>query len=143
MGGIMKKLFNNPMFTIVIVVLSIALIIKILWLTVDIIWLEDNEINDKKNLNNTTIKYYRVTLAKNKNNQVAESGDIKMFKLLGFYKTDDILLVAVEKNSKSIILQKGDDISGYELVGVSDKEAVFRKNDKEYRLKFLTSKGGI
>ncbi|MEJ2497388.1 MAG: hypothetical protein P8Y43_07950 [Sulfurovaceae bacterium] len=72
-----------------------------------------------------------------------ESGDIKMFKLLGFYKTDDILLVAVEKNSKSIILQKGGDISGYELVGVSDKEAVFRKNDKEYRLKFLTSKGGI
>lgn len=143
MGGIMKKLFNNPIFKIAIVVLFIALIVKILWLIVDIIWLEDNGVNSKKNLNNTTIKYYRVALAKDKNNQVDENDDIKIFKLLGFYKTDDILLVIVEKNSKSTILQKGDDISGYELVEVSNKEVVFRKNDQEYRLKFLTSKGGI
>ena len=139
----MKKLFNNPSFKTLMIVLFIALIIKILWLVVDIIWLEDSGVNDKRNLVNTNIKYYKVALAKDKNTQVDTGSDIKMFKLLGFYKTNDLLFVVIEKNSKSIILQKGDNIDGYELSDVSDKEAVFKRNDQEYRLKFLTSKSGV
>lgn len=139
----MKKLFNNPSFKLLIIILFIALIIKILWLVVDIIWLEDSGVNDKRNLVNTNIKYYKVALAKDKNTQVDTGGDIKMFKLLGFYKTNDLLFVVIEKNSKSVILQKGDNIDGYELNDVSDKEAIFKRNDQEYRLKFLTSKSGV
>jgi len=140
----MKNLSENKLFTTLLYLLSIALIAKLIWLGISIVFLpkegvEHIEVSKLKPL------YYRTKLARKvkvvkKPKKVIkkapqEINSMRGMRLLGIYNSGDIIVVTIKKGTKTYVIEKGENIDGFVLTSAIDDYAIFTKNGKEFKLK--------
>jgi len=138
----MKNFSDNKIFSTFLYLLTIIVIAKVIWLVVSIMFLptegkEHIEVTRAKNL------YYRTKLA-NKLKEIKTPtkivkkaptiGTMKGIKLLALYNSKEVLVVTVEKNKKTKVLSKGEDIDGFKLSSGGSDYAIFKKGGKEFKL---------
>jgi len=146
--GTMKQIINSKHLSTLIFILSIIVTIKLIWIVISILFLPNSgeeflEANKAKKL------YYRVRLT-NESNVIApvktaqpiksQVSSMRGYKLLGLYNSIEKLVVTVEKGRKTTILEKGDNIEGFELIGAGTTYATFKKNGEEFKLSLMNIK---
>ncbi len=139
--GSMKNLFKPEMLKVLVGVLTFALILKLLWFVVQIVWLSPVDIDQAEDQSSKAL-YYRVKLTPNNiaaPQKVTKpvkkiAGSIKEIKLLAIYNASDIAVVTVEYRSKPKVLGTGDVINGFTLEGAGKNFAMFSKDDKNYKV---------
>jgi len=138
----MKNFLNNKIFSTFLYLLTIVVIAKLVWFVISLMFLptegkEHIEVTRAKNL------YYRTKLAKKqkeipKPKKVVKKaptiGTMRGIKLLALYNSKEILVVTVEKNRKTKVLSKGEDIDGFKLTSAGSDYAIFKKGGKEFKL---------
>ncbi len=136
-GGIMKQLFSQNLIKNLILILATMLIIKIIWVAVEVTLLPPRGVEYVKDSDIKSL-YYRTKFASNRatKKRVTKQpkSDISSFKLLAIYHSKDIVVVTISKAGKSSVLSKGDPIDGYVLDDATAKVAIFLRNGKRYRL---------
>jgi len=139
----MKLLFNSKFISTLILIFSVALIIKIGWFIVEITWLNTKGVEYTKP-SEVKALYYRTRFASQQLSQpkptptiVADT--IKSIKLLAIYRSDKKVVITVSKKGKTFVLIKGDEIDGYILDGATNKEALFVRDEKLYRVELSQS----
>ena len=140
--GSMKNLFKPEMLKVLIGILTFLLIIKLLWLVVQIVWLSPFDIDQEEDQGSKAL-YYRVKLTPNNiaapqkipsKNPTKIVGSIKEIKLLAIYNASDVTVVTVEYRKKSKVLGRGDVINGFTLEGAGSNFAMFSRDDKNYKV---------
>jgi len=138
----MKPLFNPKVIQKVISVLILIVVIKAIWLTVQLLWLPAIGIDHVEEKSNKTL-YYRVKLTENgigtsvvtKKERVKKPlGNIKDIKLMAIYSSSDITVITVQYKSKTQVLAQGESINGFVLEGAGSDFARFSKHGKDYEV---------
>ncbi|NOZ90630.1 MAG: hypothetical protein GXO60_05010 [Epsilonproteobacteria bacterium] len=142
----MKNISNSKIFTIFIYLLTIAVIAKLIWFIISLLFLPKNGI---EHIETTKVKplYYRIKLA-NQSKKIKPTvikttpivGTMRGIKLLALYNSKETLVVTVEKNNKTKVLSKGEDIDGFKLTSAGVDYAIFTKGNKEFKLMIDKSK---
>ena len=143
----MKHITNSRLFSTTLFILTIMVVTKIIWLVVAIFFLpkEGVEYNEKSRLKPL---YYPIKLA-NSAPKVATQptkrpiktvGSMSGYNLVALYNASDALVVTVEKNRKTKVLAKGENIDGFILDSAGSNYAIFTKGDKEFKLILKGSK---
>ncbi len=147
----MKHLFNPQIFKSILALLALALFVKILWFSVQMLWLPSSGIDQMAEKGAKPL-YYRVKLTPNqaaaptvkKPTQAPvkhAAGSIKDIKLLAIYNASDITVVTIEHKSKTKVLSRGDEVNGFVLQGAGINFATFSKKSRTYKVMLLASKG--
>jgi general secretion pathway protein C len=143
----MKQIISPKLFSTLIFFLSIVLLVKIVWLTLSLMFLPDSgeEFNPKVK---TKALYYRVRLSNDaptiapivpkKPKKMVNS--MRGIKLIALYNASDTLVITVEKNRKTFVLSKGDKIDNFVLKSAGSDYALFTKGSKEFRLTLNATK---
>jgi len=147
----MKNLSDNRLFKTLIFLLTIVVIAKAIWLAISILFLPKEGIEHSK-VEKIKPLYYRTKLARKpkkvKKPKVIKRrppppvvNSMKGIKLLGIYSSSDIIIVTVQKGSKTKTLEKSkdkaEDIDGFVLTSAGRNYAIFRKNGKEFKLEMI------
>jgi len=137
----MKNFSDNKIFSTFLYLLTIIVIAKVIWFVVSLMFLPTE---GKEHIEVTKIRnlYYRTKLANKlkaiKTVKVVKKaptiGTMKGIKLLALYNSKEILVVTVEKNKKTKVLSKGEDIDGFKLSSAGSDYAIFKKGEKEFKL---------
>lgn len=139
-GGSMKNLFKPEMVKSFIIVLTLLLVIKLLWLVVQITLLTAVDIDQEKDKSSASL-YYRLKLTNkapapqkviSKPTKIV--GSIKEITLLAIYNASDISVVTVLYKQKSKVLSTGDVLNGFTLEGAGGNFAMFSKDSKNYKV---------
>jgi general secretion pathway protein C len=145
MGGIMRQNSKKSNMKLFLIPLIIFVLIKALWVVVEVLWLPSSGIDYIDNQNIKPL-YYRVRVDKPKIKKVTKAkikkpvSSIKDIKLLAIYlSSDDVVITAVYKG-RSKILAIGDKINGFTLVGAESTYAILSKNNKNYKIELPKSK---
>ena len=143
----MKQIISPKLFSSLIFFLSIVLLVKLVWLTLSLMFLPNvgEEFNPKVK---TKALYYRVRLSNDaeviapiiKERPKKQVHSMRGIKLIALYNASDALVVTVEKNRKTSVLSRGDEIDGFRLKSAGSVYAMFTKNRKEFKLTLSTTK---
>jgi len=142
MDGIMKKnsKFSISIFLIPLVVFAV---LKIIWVSVETFVLPHSGIN---HVSDDSVKplFYRVKLVKQEYIKPAVTkkpkkpvASIKDIKLIGIYSSPSVVVVTVLYKNKTKVLSKGDKINGFVLIGGTNDYALFKKNNKHYKVDLI------
>jgi len=138
----MKNFSNSKIFSTFLYLLTIVVIAKIIWFVVSLMFLPTE---GKEHIEITRIKnlYYRTKLA-NKQKEIPKPKKVvkkaptintmRGIKLLALYNSKEVLVVTVEKNRKTKVLSRGEDIDGFKLTSAGSDYAIFTKGGKEFKL---------
>jgi general secretion pathway protein C len=145
----MKNFSNSRLLSSLIFFLIVGVIAKVIWLAVSMIFLpksgvEHIEVSTAKAL------FYRAKLA-NKSKEIKVKtevkapvspviGTMKGIELIALYNSSDALVVTVEKAKKTKVLSKGEDIDKFVLSSAGPDYAIFKKNNKDFKLILKGSK---
>ena len=138
----MKQIINSKLFSTLIFFLSIMVLVKVIWLTISLLFLPSSG-EEHTQESKAKALYYRVKLTNESaaiapvaNNQPKTSvvSSMRGFKLLALYNSSDKLVVTVAKGSKTTILAKGEKVDGFTLSSAGMNYAIFTKGGKEFRL---------
>ena len=141
----MKHLFKSKLFKKLFTVLILFTLVKLLWFTVELIWLSPTGIGHADEVANKSL-YYRVKLTPNeapaptKKLPTKTTSGIKDITLLGIYNSEDTTVVTVEYKRKTKVLARGEEINGFVLEGAGSNFATFSKNAKTYRVDLFKRK---
>jgi len=143
----MKHLFKSQMFKSILAVLIILLVVKIMWMIVQMVWLPSEGVEQKEKVGGKSL-YYRVKLTPNESSApepvtekpVQIAGSIKDIRLIAIYNASDITVVTIEYKRKSKILERGDVINDFTLIGGGSTYATFSKEGKTYQVDLQKSK---
>jgi len=141
----MKHLFNSRTLRWIVVLLVVVLVVKLIWLAVEIKVLPASGVNQTEEVGGKSL-YYRVSLSSNnapvprKTIKKVPVNSIKDIELLAIYNAEDSTVVTVVYKGKSKVLGRGEEINGFVLEGAGNTYAIFGKNGKSYRLDLLTKK---
>jgi general secretion pathway protein C len=142
----MKQIISPKLFSRLIFILSIVVGVKLLWLTVSLLFLPTTgeKYEDKQKAKPL---YYRVKLSsranviapisavsRNSKKQSMRNSSMRGIKLIALYRASDALVVTVTKGKRSTVLGKGEKIDGFELFSAGANYAVFTKGGKEFKL---------
>jgi general secretion pathway protein C len=143
----MKQIISPKLFSSLIFFLSIILLVKIIWITVSLMFLPNSgeEFNPKVK---TKALYYRVRLSNDsaviapiiKKRPKKQLSSMRGIKLIALYNASDTLVVTVEKSRKTSVLSKGEEIDGFVLKSAGSDYALFTKNTKEFKLTLSATK---
>ena len=142
MDGIMKK---NSKFSISILLIPLVVfaLVKIIWVSVETFVLPHSGIN---HVSDDSVKplFYRVKLVKQEYIKPAVTkkpkkpvASIKDIKLIGIYSSPSVVVVTVVYKNKTKVLSKGDKINGFVLTGGTNDYALFKKNNKHYKVDLI------
>jgi general secretion pathway protein C len=143
----MKQIINDKHFSTIIFLLSIAVLVKLIWLAISWFFLP-NSGEEYVQEGRAKALYYRVKLT-NASAEIAPIkggkkapvvSSMKGIKLLALYNASDALVVTVSKGSKTTVLGKGEKIDGFTLTSAGPNYAIFTKAEKEFKLSLLTIK---
>jgi len=143
----MKPLFNPKMMKWALLLLGVTLLVKLLWLAVEMTILPTVGINQIEEVGGKPL-YYRVNLSKNKvpvptkAKRKSSMGSIKDIKLLAIYNALDTTVVTVVYRHKTKVLARGEEINGFTLEGAGRAYATFSKQGKNYRVELIKGKKG-
>ncbi len=148
----MKNFLSNKFLKTLLYIFSIIVIVKLIWTVVAFLFLPTSGVEHIKDAKLKPL-YYRIKLAKKLPHQkVAPTKVVKVvkkappivtmrgIKLLAIYSSKNVLVVTVSKNRKSKVLSKGEDIDGFKLVSGGKDYAIFKKNNREFKLSLKGSK---
>jgi general secretion pathway protein C len=145
----MKQLISPKLFSTLIFFLSIIVVVKIIWTVVSHLYLP-NSSEEFAQSNKAKALYYRVKLTNDASiiapitikrpPPVKVIPSMRGIKLLALYNSKDTLVITVEKNRKTSILGKGDNIDGFVLDSATADHAIFKKLGKEFTLSLSNSK---
>ena len=142
----MKHLFKSQMFKNILAVLVILLVVKIMWMAIQMLWLPSEGVEKKERVGSKSL-YYRVKLTPNEAavpKAVTETpviaGSIKDIRLIAVYNASDTTVVTIEYKKKSKILGRGDAVNGFTLIGGGSTYATFSKESKTYQVDLMKSK---
>jgi general secretion pathway protein C len=144
----MKNLFKPEMLKVVIGVLTFLLVVKLVWVVVQVTWLSALDIDEVEDQSSKAL-YYRVKLTpsnvaapKKVVSKVSKkiSGSIKEIKLLAIYNASDISVITVEYRNKSKVLGTGDIIHGFTLEGAGNNFAMFSRDNQNYKVTLSKNK---
>ena len=143
----MKQIISPKLFSTLIFFLSIVLLVKIIWITLSLMFLPDSgeEFNPKVK---PKALYYRVRLSNDapniapivKKRPKKTVNSMRGIKLIALYNASDTLVITVEKSRKTSVLSKGDKIDGFVLKSAGSDYALFTKNTKEFKLTLNATK---
>ncbi len=141
----MRALSNPHTINRLIGLLLVLLLVKLLWLVVEIAFMPVAGVNHAQNKEAKPL-YYRIKLTPGSSiapppkpkKQIA--GNIRDIKLLGIYRSPSQTVVTVSYKGKSKVLAKGEAINGFILDGAGSSYALFTKEGKTYRLDMLEKK---
>ena len=140
---------NAKIFSAVIALLSLFVIIKLAWVTVEYLYLPEKGINLDQGSAKKTLHYrYKfasdVALPEIKRattkKPAKRAPSISSLKLVGIYSGKNNSIVTLIKGSKSHIISTGEAVDGFVLKSASAIEAYFEKSGKEYTLKLFEDK---
>ncbi|RLA72114.1 MAG: hypothetical protein DRG30_07715 [Epsilonproteobacteria bacterium] len=140
----MKRLFKPENIKMLIIILSLMLLVKLGWFVVEMTFLSAQGVDYQKPSKAKAL-YYRTKFAtqKLKQRHVVKAkplSDISSLKLLALYRSSDRIVITVSKKDKTYVLVRGGkrgEIDGYVLNDATDKEAIFLRGGKSYRLRLL------
>ncbi|SFV56939.1 General secretion pathway protein C [hydrothermal vent metagenome] len=138
----MKHLFKPQIIKWVIVLFVLILVVKLMWLAVEVIYLPVSGINQAQDIEGKSL-YYRVNLSPNKASSPKQTiqkmpvGNIKDIELLALYNAPNMTVVTVQYKGKTKVLSEGDNINGFVLEGAGSNYATFSKGSKMYRLNLI------
>jgi len=142
----MKHLFKSKTFKNILSILVIFLLVKLIWVAVQIIWLPSNGVYHKDKVGGKSL-YYRVKLTPNESlvpvkpsQPVKIAGSIKDITLQAVYNASDTTVITIVYKRKTQILGRGDVVNGFVLEGGGSNYASFSKDSKIYRVDLITSK---
>jgi len=144
--GTMKQIINPKLFSTFIFFLSIILIVKVIWLSISLMFLPT--VGEKyEQGNKLKALYYRVKLTNDaeiiapvtrKKPRKIVQASMKGMKLLALYNSKETLVVTVEKNKKTTVLARGESIENFTLISAGANYAIFKKAEKEFTLNLNT-----
>ncbi len=146
--GTMKKLINSKHLSTLIFILSIMVIVKIIWITISILFLPATG-EEYKEPNRVKKLYYRVRLTneskviipiKPVKKSTTQVSSMRGYKLLGLYNSKEMIVVTVEKGRKTTVLTKGEEINGFVLISAGKDYAIFKKSGEEFKLSLASAK---
>jgi general secretion pathway protein C len=143
----MKPLSDPKTMKWILVVLGVILLVKLLWLAVEMTVLPTVGINQVEEVGGKPL-YYRVNLSKNKvlvpkkEKRRSPVGSIKDIKLLAIYNAEDVTVVTVVYKHKSKVLARGETINGFRLDGAGSTYAIFSKQGKRYQVELIKGEQG-
>ncbi|BAF70990.1 PDZ domain-containing protein [Sulfurovum sp. NBC37-1] len=143
----MKHLFNPRTLKWLLTLLIAILVVKLVWLAVEMKLLPTAGINQTEEVGGKSL-YYRVDLSPNKApapkkvEKRAPMGSIKDIELLAVYNAPDTTVVTVMYKRKTKVLGRGGEINGFTLEGAGSTYATFSKNGKTYRVDLIKGKKG-
>ncbi|MEA2047187.1 MAG: PDZ domain-containing protein [Campylobacterota bacterium] len=144
----MKHLFKPEVIKWLWTVLLVWFVIKVLWFLVEVLWLPTKGMTHIEEKGGKAL-YYRVKLSQSKapapviKKQVPQTtAKIKDIKLLAIYHALDVTVITVEYKGKTKVLGRGDEINGFILESAGHNYALFRKNDKKYKVSLIISTKG-
>lgn len=138
----MKHLFKSETMKKLIVLSIVLVVIKALWVMVEVLWLPASGVDHLAEKGNKAL-YYRVKLTPNeapapaikkKETKLKPAGSIKDIKLLAIYNASDTTVITIQHKSKTKVLAKGEDINGFVLEGAGSDFALFSKHGKSYEV---------
>ncbi len=148
----MKNFLSNKFLKTLIYILSIIVFVKLTWTIIAYLFLPTSGVEHIKNAKLKPL-YYRIKLARKLPHKKEPQKVVKIvkkapspvvsmrgIKLLAIYNSKEILVVTVSKNRKSKVLSKGEDIDGFKLVSAGRDYAIFKKNNREFKLSIEGSK---
>jgi len=146
----MKHLFKPNVVKALWTLLILALVVKVLWFLLEMLWLPASGVDHVEERGNNAL-YYRVKLSPNtapapvatrpvNKKSTVRGGSIKDIKLLAIYHASDITVVTVVYKAKSKVLSTGDEINGFVLEGAGQNYATFSKKSKTYQITLLKGK---
>jgi len=137
---------SKPQFiSTVILILAVMLIVKLGWFAVELTLLDAKGVEYTKPSQAKAL-YYRTRFASQKLQQKKvvkpklPTDTIRNIKLLAIYRSDDLIVVTVSKNSKTTVLTRGGTIDGYMLDDATAREAIFTRSSKRYKIALEKSK---
>jgi len=135
----MKKSSQNNL-SVLLIVFSVFLIVKLLWTVIEINFLPIYGV-DHLDMKEIKSLYYKVKLAnthkpkKVKKTKVEKNTvNVKDIKLLAIYKTSQDIIITVKYKTKTKVLTKGDKINGLTLDDATLNSAFFVKNNQRYKV---------
>ena len=141
----MKHLFKPKVFKNILTLLIVLLLGKLLWFTIEVLWLPTKGITHVSK-SGTKPLYYRVKLSSNQaptqivKQHVTRVDDLKNVKLIAIYHALANTVVTVIYKSKTKVLQRGEEINGYMLRNAGNNFANFSKNGKMHKILLNTGK---
>ncbi len=142
----MKHLFKSKTFKNILSILVILLLVKLIWVIVEIIWLPSSGVYHKDEVGGKSL-YYRVKLTPNDSSvpvqpskPVKIAGSIRDITLQAVYNASDTTVVTIVYKRKTQILGRGDAVNGFVLEGGGSNYATFSKDSKIYRVDLVKSK---
>ena len=143
----MKHLFKSHIFKSILSVLIILLLVKIMWMVVQMLWLPSEGVEHKEKVGGKSL-YYRVKLTPNDavapkpviDKTVQIAGSIKDITLVAVYNASDTTVVTITYKRQSKILGRGDVINGFTLIGGGSTYATFDKEGKTYQVNLQKAK---
>ncbi|KIM03011.1 MAG: hypothetical protein KN64_13310 [Sulfurovum sp. AS07-7] len=125
----MKNLFEiiagKPLATLIV----IALVAKLIWFVVALLWLKQDDVQTVVP-SNTSALFYTI---KFQNSQATQN--ISSIKLLGLYCSDETIVATIENSGKTEILSKGEEVNGYKLVSAGSDWIKLANGTNEMLLK--------
>ena len=143
---IMKHLFKSQVFKNILALLIILLVVKIMWMIVQMFWLPSEGLEQSEKVGGKSL-YYRVKLTPNEaavpkavTKTPVIAGSIKDIRLIAVYNASDTTVVTIEYKKKSKILGRGDVVNDFTLAGGGSTYATFSKEGKTYQVDLIKSK---
>ena len=142
----MKALSNPRFMNRLIGILLVLLLVKLLWLTLEVVLMPISGVNHAQSKEAKPL-YYRIKLTPG--NSIAPrpkpkkqiTSSIKDIKLLGVYHSPSQTVVTVSYKGKSKVLAMGESVNGFVLEGAGHGYALFSKGAKTYRVDLMEKKG--
>ena len=144
----MKHLFKSNIFKGFLTALIIFLIVKLIWVTVSLLWLSSKGVSHENSVGGKSL-YYRVKFTPNessvpvkipKQQKQVIAGSIKDITLKAIYSSAETTVVTIEYKRKTKILGRGDVVNGFVLSGGGNTYATFTKDSKTYQVNLLKRK---
>jgi general secretion pathway protein C len=145
----MKQIINAKLFSTLIFFFSIVVLVKLIWIGVSLTFLPTSG-EEFQPSSKAKALYFRVKLSSSSPviapvvKRVAPKRvptlSMRGIKLLALYNASNVVVVTVEKNRKTSVLGKGDDIDGFVLVSAGTDYAIFKKNNREFKLTLENTK---
>jgi general secretion pathway protein C len=137
----MKQIFKPQFFKGLLSILVLLLIVKVLWFSVQVLFLPTSGTNHAEE-NTGDPLYYRVKLTPNQSKAPAKQkntikrrsngGSIDDIKLIALYHASDMTIATINYKGRSKVLERGESISGFVLEGGGQNFVTFSKGNKTY-----------
>ena len=142
----MKNLLSKKNISLLITSLSAIIIVKLFWILISLFLLIPYGTGHQDKIGGKN-PFYRIHLSEKgkviKKKQVISkevSGNISDFKLISIYRSGKRDIVGIKVNNKVHFIENGELLKGFTFINSKNKEAIFKKDNKIYKVGYKKMK---